>query len=126
LSASAKQHKGGAWCPATFEEVFILLKFGKKENTGGVILPVQDQERKRIMTSIAPPAPPAPTNPAKNMPEMHVNIFAHMGQDSERVKQTIQEMQENFGREYNICFHINFNQPRKQVHGDEKRRETGI
>lgn len=102
-----------------------MLGFGKRESTGGIVPPEENRlARETIMTP--PPAPPAPTNPAKKLPEMHINIFAFMGNDMERVQKTIREMKESFEQEYTFCFHVNFNQPRKQVPGNEKRREAGI
>lgn len=96
-----------------------MLGFSKKENTAEVEPPNKEM--------VMPAPPPNGRGPApKKLPEMHVNIFAFMGQDIERVKQTVKEIQESFGQEYMICVHINFNQPRKQVGQNDKRRENGI
>lgn len=111
--------------PCHIEGGFILLGFGKRESTGGIVTPEENRlARETIMTPPAPPAPP--TNQAKKLPEMHINIFAFMGNDMERVQKTIKEMEESFEQDYTLYFHVNFNQPRKQVPGNEKRREAGI
>lgn len=48
------------------------------------------------------------------MPEMHVNIFGRMGTDTEIIEETIHEMRAAFGTEFDMCFHVNMNQPRKK------------
>ena len=39
---------------------------------------------------------------------------------------TIEEMQESFGREYTLYFHVNFNQTRKRVLENGKKREANL
>ena len=63
-----------------------MLGFGKRENAGGIVPP---EENRLARETIMPPPPAPPANQAKKLPEMHINIFAFMGNDMERVQKTI-------------------------------------